>query len=71
MPADRTKFTALHAAFRTGGTFVHIPRGTAIELPIQAVTRLDADGAAIFPHTLPIVEAGAEVTFIDRYAHRT
>jgi Fe-S cluster assembly protein SufD len=67
VPADRTKFTALHAAFRTGGTFVLIPRDTAIELPIQAVTRLDADGAAIFPHTLLIVEPGAEVTFIDRF----
>ena len=67
VPADRTKFTALHSAFRTGGTFVLVPRNTAIELPIQAVTRLDVDGAAIFPHTLLVVEPGAEVTFIDRY----
>jgi Fe-S cluster assembly protein SufD len=67
VPADRTKFTALHAAFRTGGTFVYVPRDTAIELPIQALTYLDADGAAIFPHTLLIVDAGSEVTFIDRY----
>jgi Fe-S cluster assembly protein SufD len=67
VPFDRTKFTALHAAFRTGGTFVYVPRDTAIELPIQALTYLDADGAAIFPHTLLIVEAGSEVTFIDRY----
>jgi Fe-S cluster assembly protein SufD len=67
VPFDRTKFTALHAAFRTGGTFVYIPRDTAIELPIQALTYLDADGAAIFPHTLLVVDAGSEVTFIDRY----
>jgi Fe-S cluster assembly protein SufD len=67
VPPERTKFTALHAAFRTGGTFVYIPRDTAIELPIQALTFLDADGAAIFPHTLLIVDAGSEVTFIDRY----
>jgi Fe-S cluster assembly protein SufD len=67
VPFDRTKFTALHAAFRTGGTFVYVPRDTAIELPIQALTYLDADGAAIFPHTLLIVDAGSEVTFIDRY----
>ena len=68
VPADRTKFTALHAAFRTGGTFLHVPRDTAIELPIQTLTYLDADGAAVFPHTLVVVEAGSEVTFIDRYA---
>jgi Fe-S cluster assembly protein SufD len=67
VPADRTKFTALHAAFRTGGTFVLVPRDTAVELPIQALTRLDAEGAAIFPHTVLVVEPGAEVTFIDRY----
>lgn len=67
VPADRTKFTALHAAFRTGGTFVLVPRGIAIELPIQALTYLDADGAAIFPHTVLVVEEGAEVTFIERY----
>ena len=68
VPADRTKFTALHAAFRTGGTFLHVPRDTAIQLPIQTLTYLDAEGAAVFPHTLVVVEAGSEVTFIDRYA---
>jgi Fe-S cluster assembly protein SufD len=68
VPAGRTTFTALHAAFRTGGTFLHVPRDTAIELPLQTLTYLDADGAAVFPHTLVVVEAGAEVTFIDRYA---
>ena len=67
VPADRTKFTALHAAFRTGGTFLLVPDDTRVELPIQALTYLDADGAAIFPHTLLIVGTGAEVTFIDRY----
>jgi Fe-S cluster assembly protein SufD len=68
VPTDRTKFTALHAAFRTGGTFLYVPRDTAIELPIQTLTYLDAEGAAIFPHTLLVVEPGSEVTFIDRYA---
>jgi len=68
VPADRTKFTALHAAFRTGGTFLHVPRDTAMQLPIQTLTYLDTDGAAIFPHTLIVVEPGSDVTFIDRYA---
>jgi Fe-S cluster assembly protein SufD len=67
VPADRTKFTALHAAFRIGGTFVLVPNDTKVELPIQALTYLDADGAAIFPHTILVVGDGAEVTFIDRY----
>ena len=68
VPIDRTRFTALHAAFRTGGTFVHVPRDTQVSLPLQTLTYIDADGAAVFPHTLIVVEAGAEVTFIERYA---
>jgi Fe-S cluster assembly protein SufD len=67
VPSDRTKFTALHAAFRTGGTFVYVPNGVTVELPLQTLTYLDADGAAVFPHTLLVVGNDAEVTFIDRY----
>ncbi len=67
VPTDRTKFTALHGAFRTGGTFLYVPADVAVEMPLQTVTYLDADGAAVFPHTLLIAEPGAEVTFVDRY----
>jgi Fe-S cluster assembly protein SufD len=67
VPTDRTKFTALHGAFRTGGTFLYVPGDVAVEMPLQTVTYLDADGSAVFPHTLLIAERGAEVTFIDRY----
>jgi Fe-S cluster assembly protein SufD len=66
--AKRTRFTALHAAFRTGGTFLYVPRDTAVEVPLQTLTYVDVDGAAVFPHTLIVVEPGAEVTFIERYA---
>ena len=68
VPFDRTKFTALHAAFRTGGTFVHVPKGVKVELPLQTFTYVDRDGLAVFPHTVLVVEEGAEVTYIDRYA---
>ncbi|MGH2709824.1 MAG: Fe-S cluster assembly protein SufD [Actinomycetota bacterium] len=67
IPADRTKFTALQAAFRTGGTLVHVPKGVNVEMPLQSLTYMDAAGAAVFPHTLLIVDEGASVTFIDRY----
>jgi Fe-S cluster assembly protein SufD len=68
VPTARTKFTALHAAFRTGGTFVYVPPAVTVELPLQTLTYLDADGAAIFPHTLIVAGQDAEVTFIDRFA---
>ena len=67
VPTDRTKFLALHGAFRTGGTFLHVPDGIEIELPLQTLTYLDADGGAVFPHTLIVVGKHASVTFIDRY----
>jgi Fe-S cluster assembly protein SufD len=68
VPTDRTKFLAMHGAFRTGGTFLYVPDGVEIELPLQTLTYLDADDAAVFPHTLIVVGASASVTFIDRYA---
>jgi Fe-S cluster assembly protein SufD len=64
---ERSKFTALHAAFRTGGTLLHVPRDVRIEHPIQTLTYLDAHGAAVFPRTLLVAEEGCEITFIDRY----
>ena len=67
VPPERTKFTALHAAFRAGGTFLYVPAGVAVGLPIQTLTYLDADGAAVFPHTLIVAEEDSEVTFIDRF----
>lgn len=68
VPTSRTKFTALHGAFRTGGTFLYVPAGVVVEAPVQTLVWLDADGAAVFPHTLIVVGEDAEVTFIDRYA---
>jgi len=68
VPFDRTKFTALHAAFRTGGTFVYVPKGVKVELPLQTLTYVGRDGLAVFPHTVLVAEEGAEVTYVDRYA---
>ena len=68
VPTSRSKFTALHGAFRTGGAFLYVPAGVVVEMPIQTLTWLDADGAAIFPHTLLVVGEDAEVPLIDRYA---
>jgi Fe-S cluster assembly protein SufD len=68
VPTDRTRFTALHGAFRTGGTFVLVPRGVEVELPLQTLSYVDHDGLAVFPHTILVVEEDADLTFIDRYA---
>jgi Fe-S cluster assembly protein SufD len=67
VPVDRTTFTALHAAFRTGGTFLYVPKDVRIELPLQTATSLHDDGTVVFPHTVLVAEAGADVTLIDRF----
>ncbi len=68
VPTSRTKFTALHGAFRTGGTFLYVPPGVTVELPLQTLTFLDADEAAVFPHTLLIAGDDSEISFIDRFS---
>jgi Fe-S cluster assembly protein SufD len=67
VPVSRTRFTALHGAFRSGGTLVHVPAGVRVELPLQTLIYVDRDGLAVFPHTVIVAEEGAEVTYIDRY----
>ena len=47
VPTKRTRFTALHAAFRTGGTFLYVPRDTRVDLPLQTLTFVDVDGTAL------------------------
>jgi Fe-S cluster assembly protein SufD len=68
VPTDRTKFTALHGAFRTGGTFLYVPPGVTVELPLQTLTYLDEENGAVFPHTLLVAGEDSDVTFIDRFA---
>jgi Fe-S cluster assembly protein SufD len=67
VPTGRTMFTALHGAFRTGGTFLYVPPGVTVALPLQTVTYLDEENGAVFPHTLLVAGEDSEVTFIDRY----
>ena len=60
-------FTALHAALFAGGTFLYVPRGVDVEVPIEATRTLSAGGFGSFPHTLVVVEEGSSVVFVDRY----
>ena len=52
---------------RTAGTFLYVPPGVEIELPLQTMTWIDAEDSAVFPRTLLVAGENAEVTFIDRY----
>ncbi len=64
VPADANKFAALNAALWSSGSFVYVPRGVAVELPLSALVWQETPGAALFPRTLIVVERGASLTFI-------
>jgi Fe-S cluster assembly protein SufD len=67
VPVDYDKFAALSAAAFSGGSFLYVPRGANVEVPIQSYRWLDVVGS-IMPRTLVVVEEGASVTYIDEYA---
>lgn len=59
------KFSALHGAVWSGGSFVYVPKGVRVEKPLQSYFRLNAKGAGQFEHTLIIVDEGAYLHFIE------
>lgn len=63
--ASDHKFAALHGAVWSGGTFVYVPAGVKVPMPIQSYFRLNAKEAGQFEHTIIIVEEGAELHFIE------
>lgn len=65
IPMTDHKFAALHGAVWSGGSFVYVPKGVQVSLPLQSYFRLNAKGAGQFEHTLIIVEEGASLHFIE------
>ena len=63
-PGDH-KFAALHGAVWSGGSFVYVPKGVQVSIPLQSYFRLNAKGAGQFEHTLIIVDEGASLHFIE------
>lgn len=65
VPPSDHKFAALHGAVWSGGSFVYVPEGVNVDIPLQSYFRLNAPGAGQFEHTLIIVEKGANLHFIE------
>ena len=63
-PTDHI-FAALHGAVWSGGTFIYVPRGVKVSMPLQAYFRMAHPGAAQFEHTLIIADEGADLTYIE------
>ena len=65
VPPTDHKFVALHGAVWSGGSFVYVPPGVQVSIPLQSYFRLNAPGAGQFEHTLIIVDQGASLHFIE------
>lgn len=65
IPPNDNKLAALNSAVWSGGSFVYVPSGVHIELPLQAYFRINAENMGQFERTLIIVEEGASVHYIE------
>jgi Fe-S cluster assembly protein SufD len=65
--SDRDRFSALHAAFFTGGTFLYVPDGIVIEQPILGRHLSHEGGNFVLPHTLIVAGRGARFHYLDEY----
>jgi len=65
IPAADNKFAACNSAVWSGGSFVYVPKGVKVEMPLQAYFRLNAEGTGQFERTLIIVDEGAQVHYVE------
>jgi Fe-S cluster assembly protein SufB len=65
IPAADNKFAALNSAVWSGGSFVYVPAGVHVDIPLQAYFRINAQNMGQFERTLIIVEEGASVHYVE------
>ena len=65
IPPNDNKFAALNSAVWSGGSFVYVPRGVRVEIPLQAYFRINSDNMGQFERTLIIAEEGSYVHYIE------
>jgi Fe-S cluster assembly protein SufB len=65
IPPNDNKFAALNSAVWSGGSFIYVPPGVAVEMPLQAYFRINAENMGQFERTLIIADEGAQVHYIE------
>ncbi len=65
VPVRDNKFAALNSAFWSGGSFVYVPAGVNVEIPLQAYFRINAQSLGQFERTIIIAEEGSNVHYIE------
>ena len=65
IPPGDNKFAALNSAVWSGGSFIYVPPGVEVEMPLQAYFRINAENMGQFERTLIIADEGATVHYIE------
>src|SRR5512132_392165 len=65
IPVGDNKFAALNTAVWSGGSFIYVPKGVHVEIPLQAYFRINAENMGQFERTLIIVDEGAYVHYVE------
>ncbi len=65
IPANDNKFSALNTAVWSGGSFIYVPPGVEVEMPLQAYFRINAENMGQFERTLIIADEGSKVHYIE------
>jgi Fe-S cluster assembly protein SufB len=65
IPIEDNKFAALNSAVWSGGSFIYIPKGVKVDLPLQAYFRLNVANIGQFERTLIIADEGAQVHYVE------
>ena len=65
IPIEDNKFAALNSAVWSGGSFIYIPKGIKVDLPLQAYFRLNVANIGQFERTLIIADEGAQVHYVE------
>ena len=65
IPPNDNKFSALNSAVWSGGSFIYVPPGVSVELPLQAYFRINAENMGQFERTLIIADKGAQVHYVE------
>jgi Fe-S cluster assembly protein SufD len=66
-PDEPMKFYALHAALWKTGVFLYVPRDLRVTIPLEIVYEFSGQNTAGFPHTLVVIEPGAEATLVQKF----
>ena len=65
IPPNDNKFAALNSAVWSGGSFIYVPPGVTVEMPLQAYFRINAENMGQFERTLIIADEGSQVHYIE------